>query len=144
MSTACTGGQSLYPTSRDYWFEKQTWSFLVVATLVTIVRTSWTESRLSCKKPYKIKTLNMLFVMHLFISSCNRCTLNCRKYGIQCSITEDGVRSDSKKLLFMKSIMKLPKARSKEVENFQRWRRVESQTYVTVFFTAGFGIHSTT
>ena len=40
----------------------------------------------------------MMFMTHLFVSSCYRRALNCRKYGVQCGISECGVKPSWKEV----------------------------------------------
>jgi len=61
-----------------------------------IVCTHWAESWGCCVRS-RTRSKDMMFVVHLFVCSWNGHTLNCRKYGVQCSVVENRVKTGLKR-----------------------------------------------
>ena len=72
------------------------------------------------------KALSMMFVKHLFVWLCNRHALNCRKYGIKCSVEEEKKLNSQTKFLFIRlwdyfeqEVRKLKVSRGEEERNLE-------------------------
>jgi len=102
-----------------------------------------------CKKPYKVKGFGHNVRDAFICKVMQQAPLNYGKYGVQCSVEENRLKTDLKKrlnsqtkFLFVRlwDYFKQEARKSKVSQGIE----TESRSYTTISFAAGFGIHSAT